>query len=139
MVPTAVPADGALGRTAGVLNRIEVEGEPIGRVAFAGRGRRRRHEQRGPRRPDRGRPSATPAPGRGCPPAGRRGRAASPDGPPRRRFFASTLPEQLVRDQVEIEAAKGGGFITAALPLDELRAGLTAAGVDATLYPVDDR
>ncbi len=55
----------------------------------------------------------------------------------RRRFFATTLPEQLVRDQVEIETAQGGGFIAAAGPLDELRAGLAAAGIEATLYPVD--
>ncbi len=72
----------------------------------------------------------------GLPPAGPAGRAAD-DGEPRRRFFATTLPEQLVRDQVEIELAKGGGFVATARPLDELRAGLAAAGVEATLYPVD--
>jgi homoserine dehydrogenase len=140
VVPTAVPADGALGRTGGVLNRIEVEGEPIGRVAFSGPGAGggatssavlgdliaiARHE------------GSTWA---GLPPATGPTVAARPlGGTPGRRFFASTLPEQLVRDQVEIEAAKGGGFITAARPLDELRAGLTAAGIDATLYAVDDR
>jgi len=63
--------------------------------------------------------------------------AAASDAEPRRRFFASSLPEQLVRDQVEIEVAKGGGFIAAAAPLEELRAGLAAAGVAATLYPID--
>jgi homoserine dehydrogenase len=34
----AVPADSPLGRTGGVLNRIEVEAEPVGRVAFSGPG-----------------------------------------------------------------------------------------------------
>ena len=139
--PPPCPADGPLGRTGGVLNRIEVEGEPIGRVAFAGPGAGggatssavlgdliavARHD------------ASTWA---GLP-AGDRTRADRGDAldeAPGRRFFASTLPEQLVRDQVEIEAAKGGGFIAAARPLDELRAGLAAAGVDATLYPVDDR
>ncbi len=140
VIPTAVPADGALGRTAGVLNRIEVEGEPIGRVAFSGPGAGgaatssavlgdliavARHD------------ASTWA---GLAPAvGPALAASSPDEAPCRRFFASTLPEQLVRDQVEIEAARGGGFIAPARPLDELRAGLAAAGVDATLYPVDDR
>ncbi len=34
----AVPSDSALGRTAGVLNRIEIEAEPVGTVAFSGPG-----------------------------------------------------------------------------------------------------
>ena len=38
VLPTAVPANGALGRTDGVLNRIEVRGEPIGNVSFSGPG-----------------------------------------------------------------------------------------------------
>ncbi|MEI8334127.1 MAG: hypothetical protein WCH74_09800 [Chloroflexota bacterium] len=38
VVPTAVPADSALGRTRGVINRIEVDGAPVGTVAFAGPG-----------------------------------------------------------------------------------------------------
>ena len=36
--PTLVPADSPLGRTDGVTNRIEVEGDPVGRVAFEGPG-----------------------------------------------------------------------------------------------------
>ena len=35
---TAVPANGPLGGTDGVLNRIEVRGEPVGTVAFSGPG-----------------------------------------------------------------------------------------------------
>ena len=38
VLPTLLPAATPLARTAGVLNRIEVEGAPIGRVAFEGPG-----------------------------------------------------------------------------------------------------
>jgi homoserine dehydrogenase len=38
VMPTAVPADGAFGRTGGVMNRIEIEAEPLGTVAFSGPG-----------------------------------------------------------------------------------------------------
>jgi homoserine dehydrogenase len=38
VLATAVPADSAFGRTDGVLNRVEVDGEPVGRVAFEGPG-----------------------------------------------------------------------------------------------------
>jgi homoserine dehydrogenase len=38
VLPTEVPSDSPLGRTGGVLNRIEVEGEPLGTVAFSGPG-----------------------------------------------------------------------------------------------------
>jgi homoserine dehydrogenase len=38
VVPTALPADSALARTDGVLNRIEIEADPVGTVAFSGPG-----------------------------------------------------------------------------------------------------
>ena len=38
VLPTAVPADSGLGRTSGVLNRIEIDAEPVGTVAFSGPG-----------------------------------------------------------------------------------------------------
>jgi homoserine dehydrogenase len=38
VLPVALPAESPLGRTAGVLNRIEVEAEPVGTVAFSGPG-----------------------------------------------------------------------------------------------------
>jgi homoserine dehydrogenase len=38
VLPTAVPANGALGGTDGVLNRVEVRGTPVGDVAFSGPG-----------------------------------------------------------------------------------------------------
>ncbi len=138
VLPTAVPSDGPLGRTGGVQNRIEVDARPVGRVAFVG--------------PGAGGPATSSAvlgdlisiareggsTWAGLPPASTTPIAGPPDDDPRRRFFATTLPEQLIRDQVEIEAARGGGFISAAAPLAELRAGLAAAGVGATLYPVED-
>lgn len=38
VVPVALPSDSALARTGGVLNRIEIEAEPLGTVAFSGPG-----------------------------------------------------------------------------------------------------
>jgi homoserine dehydrogenase len=38
VLPTAVPSDSPLGRTSGVLNRIEIDAEPVGTVAFSGPG-----------------------------------------------------------------------------------------------------
>ncbi len=138
VVPTAVLAASPLGQTSGVLNRVEIDGEPVGRVAFSGPGAG-------------GGPTSSAVLGdllavarsdastwAGLPPAIGPAIPAAVDDAPRRRFFATTLPEQLVRDQVEIEAARAGGFIATAQPLDELRAGLAAAGVDATLFPIDD-
>jgi homoserine dehydrogenase len=38
VLPTPVASDSPLGRTSGVLNRIEIEAEPVGLVAFSGPG-----------------------------------------------------------------------------------------------------
>jgi len=38
VMPCPVPSDSAFGRTSGVLNRIEIEAEPVGTVAFSGPG-----------------------------------------------------------------------------------------------------
>ena len=38
VLPTALPRDSALGRTAGVRNRVEVDAEPVGSVGFDGPG-----------------------------------------------------------------------------------------------------
>ncbi len=38
VLPTALPLDSALGRTAGVRNRVEVDAEPVGTVGFDGPG-----------------------------------------------------------------------------------------------------
>ena len=138
VLPTALPADGPLARTGGIENRVEIDADPVGRVAFSGPGAG-------------GRPTSsailgdliaiargTGATWAGLAPAEGPAGSATADEGPHRRFFASTLPEQLVRDQVDLELARGGGFIVAARPLDELRAELGSVGVVATLYPLDD-
>ena len=38
VLPTALPLDSPLGRTAGVRNRIEVDATPVGRIGFDGPG-----------------------------------------------------------------------------------------------------
>lgn len=38
VLPAALPSDSPLGRTGGVLNRIEIDAEPVGTVAFSGPG-----------------------------------------------------------------------------------------------------
>ena len=38
VLPIALPSDAALARTSGVLNRIEIDAEPVGTVAFSGPG-----------------------------------------------------------------------------------------------------
>jgi homoserine dehydrogenase len=138
VLPSALPADSPLARTGGVENRVEIRAEPVGRVAFAG--------------PGAGGPATSSAilgdliavargltaTWAGLAPAVGPVRSAVVEHQPGRRFFATTLPEQLVRDQVDIELARGGGFITAPRPLDELRTGLRVVGVVATMYPVGD-
>jgi homoserine dehydrogenase len=38
VLPTALPRDSALGRTAGVTNRVEIDATPVGRIGFDGPG-----------------------------------------------------------------------------------------------------
>ncbi|HET9456649.1 MAG TPA: hypothetical protein VFO78_04870, partial [Candidatus Limnocylindrales bacterium] len=38
VLPTRVAADSPLGRTGGILNRVEIDAEPVGTVAFEGAG-----------------------------------------------------------------------------------------------------
>ncbi len=140
VLPVAVPADSGFGRTSGVVNRIELDATPIGRLDLSGSGAG-------------GGPTSSAVLGdlialargggstwAGLPPASERSADASaPDEALARRwFFQSVLPEQLIRDQLDLEAAAADGFITVAQPLDELRAGLIALGVEATLYPIED-
>ncbi len=144
VLPTALAADSPLARTGGVQNRIEVDGQPIGRVAFSGPGAGGAATSSAIlgdlialARPGAGSTWAGLPAATGPTPATDPSVPATEGAPGPRRFFATTLPEQLVRDQVEIETARGGGFIASG-PLDELRAGLAAAGIEATLYPVGE-
>jgi homoserine dehydrogenase len=137
--PVAVMAESGFGRTAGVTNRIEIEAQPIGRLELSGPG-----AGGGPTSSAvlsdliaiaRGGGSTWA----GLAPASERAVAAcAPDDAlDRRWFFESVLPEQLIRDQLDIEAAAADGFITIAQPLDQVRAGLGALGIQATLYPIE--
>jgi hypothetical protein len=76
----------------------------------------------------------------GSPPAAERtvDAGAADDRLARRWFFQSVLPDQLIRDQLDLEAAAADGFVTIAQSLDQVRAGLAALGVQATLYPIED-
>lgn len=138
--PVAVPADSGFGRTGGVVNRIEVDAEPFGRLELSGPGAG-------------GGPTGSAILGdliaiarggrstwAGLPPAAEQPSDASlpDDGLARRWFFQSVLPDQLIRDQLDLEAAAADGFVTVAQSLDDLRSGLVALGVQATLYPIED-
>jgi len=138
--PVAVVADSGLGRTGGVTNRIEIEAQPIGRLVLSGPGAG-------------GGPTSSAVLGdlialargggstwAGLAPASERAAdAGAPDDSLERRwFFQSVLPEQLIRDQLDIAAAAADGFITIAQSLDQVRAGLGALGIQATLYPIED-
>ena len=138
VLATALPADTPLARTGGVENRVEVDAQPVGRVAFAGPGAGGRATSSAILGDLIAIARGTTATWAGLAPADGPAAVAGTDEEPRRRFFASSLPEQLVRDQVDIEIARGGGFVTAAGPLEELQAGLGTVGVVATLYPVGD-
>ena len=45
VLPTAVPAGSPLGLTGGVLNRVEIDADPLGSVSLSGPGRRWRGDQ----------------------------------------------------------------------------------------------
>ncbi len=138
--PVAVPADSGFGRTNGVVNRIEIEASPIGRLVLSGPGAG-------------GGPTGSAVLGdliaiargggstwAGLAPASERPvEAIAPDaGVARPWFFQSVLPDQLIRDQLDLTAAADDGFVTVAQPLGDLRAGLAALGIEATLYPIED-
>ncbi len=137
--PVAVPADSGLGRTSGALNRIELEATPAGCLELGGSGAG-------------GGPTSSAVLGdlvaiargggstwAGLAPAAEQAidATAPDDGLARRWFFQSVLPEQLIRDQLDLEAAASDGFVTTPQPLDDLRGGLIALGIDATLYPIE--
>jgi homoserine dehydrogenase len=138
--PVAVLADSGFGRTGGSINRIELDAVPIGRLELSGPGAG-------------GGPTSSAVLGdlialargagstwAGLAPAGERSEDAldPDDGLARRWFFQSVLPDQLIRDQLDLEVAASDGFLTTAQPLDELRRGLIALGLDATLYPIEE-
>lgn len=149
VLPTAVPSEGAFGRTDGVTNRIEVEAEPLGIVALAG--------------PGAGGAATSSAVlgdliavGRGlastwaglAPATGPAAAAADPlDRPGRWYAFVPgagpvTGAGGLGLDRVTIAEPGGGAAVrTEVMTLDEARALLSPIlrdGADFTLYPIDD-
>jgi homoserine dehydrogenase len=148
VMPTAVPANGALGGTDGVLNRVEVRAEPVGNVAFSGPGAG-------------GDPTSSAILGdlfaiarhgsstwAGLAPAD-----ATPVRANAADLFAIDLPwfaflPGVARESVELgetaalEEIAGGTVVrTRPLPLERVRAAIAphlAAGLDVTLYPVTD-
>ncbi len=148
VLPSAVPASGALGRTDGVLNRIEVRGEPIGEVSFAG--------------PGAGGPATSSAvvgdliaiarrlgsSWAGLPPAGERPVATNAAGPfavarPWFAFLPGIAPGTVeLGEAAAVEGLAGGTAVrTGPLPLERARAAIAPClpdGSDATLYPVAD-
>jgi homoserine dehydrogenase len=123
VMPTAVVADSALGRTGGVMNRIEIDAEPLGTVAFSGPGAGGRATSsavlgdliavaRGGVSTWAGRPPAT--------------------GPvPARDPLRHSMP-WLAR------SGEGAPTLTGAMPLGEARAALASVIRDGTpIYPID--
>ena len=159
VVPTAVPADGAIGRTDGVTNRVEIEATPLGTVGFAGPGAGGAATSsavlgdliavaRGVGSTWAGlAPSPAPAIA-----------AADPFDRPRRWFAyvpvqagwdpatddasagSAALPA-LLRDSATVAFEDGTAVRTPDATLAEVRAAFATIvpdGVDVTLYPVDD-
>jgi homoserine dehydrogenase len=123
VMPTAVPADSAFGRTAGVMNRIEVDAEPLGTVAFSGPGAGG---------------GATSSAVLGDLLAVARGSGSTWAGLP-----PATGPVP-ARDPLRRPApwlarsVKGAATLTDAMPLDEARAALASViREDTPIYPID--
>jgi len=149
VLPTAVPASSALGRTGGVRNRIEITGEPIGNVGFDGPGAGGEATSsavlgdllalaRGAGSTWAGRPAAAAV--RSLPLQSADPLAASG------RWFA-VLPGiragRVVKDLADAVADTGSGvaILTGWMPLEAFRARVLEAApdsVDAQIYPVDD-
>ena len=149
VLPTAVPAGGPFGRTGGVANRIEIEADPVGTVAFSGPGAGSAATSsavlgdlvavaRGLASTWSGRPAA--------------GRSAEPAGDPlagERAWFAfvprAALGRGLTRASpagaAVTELATGLAIRTEPHTLEGARAAIASIlddGADVTLYPIDD-
>jgi homoserine dehydrogenase len=150
--PTAVPSNSPFGWTDGVTNRIEVEGQPIGLVRFAGPGAGGGPTSsavladilaiaRGGTSTWEGLAAADAGP------AGTGSVAADPGHDEPRRWYAyvppvltDSLPTAL-DEAAACEFESGIAIRSERVTLDEARAAFSAIlppGVDATLYPVDE-
>ncbi len=148
VLPTAVPENGALGGTDGVLNRVEVLADPVGDVAFSGPGAG-------------GDPTSSAVLGdllaiarrggstwAGLAPADETPVVANASDPfavarPWFAFLPGIAPEGVqLGETAAIEEIDGGTVVrTGPLPLERVRAAIAPLlpdGVDVTLYPVTD-
>ena len=148
VLPTVVPADGALGGTTGVLNRVEILADPVGNVAFSGPGAG-------------GDPTSSAVLGdllalarhggstwAGLAPADETPVVANASDPfavarPWFAFLPGIAPEGMeLGETAAIEKIEGGTAVrTGPLPLERVRAAIAPHlpdGVDVTLYPVTD-
>ena len=148
VLPTAVPENGALGGTDGVLNRVEVLADPVGNVAFSGPGAG-------------GDPTSSAVLGdllaiarhggstwAGLPPADETPVVANVADPfaaarPWFAFLPGIAPEGVeLGETAAVEEIEGGTAVrTGPLPLERVRAAIAPHlpdGVDVTLYPVTD-
>jgi homoserine dehydrogenase len=146
VLPTAVPADSALGRTGGVRNRIEVRGEPVGTVGFDGPGAGGGATSsavlgdlvalaRGGGSTWAGRPAAQQAPARAAAGDDLTGRWFA--------FLPGGEAGRGIRDVAEAhcDTFSGVAIRTPAMPLATLRSSLLDGApdtLDAQLYPIDD-
>ena len=148
VLPTAVPANGALGGTDGVLNRIEVRGDPIGNVSFSGPGAGGDATSSaviGDLLAIARRCGSTWA---GLAPAGETPVVANVADPfavarPWFAFLPGISPEGVeLGETAAIEEIEGGTVVrTGPLPLERARTAIAPHlpdGVDVTLYPVTD-
>jgi homoserine dehydrogenase len=148
VLPTAVPENGALGGTDGVLNRVEILADPVGNVAFSGPGAG-------------GDPTSSAILGdllaiarhggstwAGLAPADETPVVANAADPfaiarPWFAFLPGIAPEGVeLGETAAIEEIEGGTVVrTGPLPLERVRAAIAPHlpdGVDVTLYPVTD-
>jgi homoserine dehydrogenase len=146
VIPTAVPADSPLGRTVGVRNRVEIQGDPVGTVGFDGPGAG-------------GGATSSAVLGdlvaiargagstwAGKPPANRTEAHAPLGDETSGRWFAflpGVAAGRAVRELAEAHCESGSGVAirTPAITLAELRSCLlevSPESLDPQLYPIDD-
>ena len=147
VLPTAVPAGSPFGRTGGVLNRVEIDADPLGSISLAGPGA-------GGAATSSAVLGDLVAVARGlsstwaglAPAAGETGASVDPAAEARDWFAFIPRPSAAPSGSpsvtgAEIVGLRDGLAIRIAGALDEARAGvrtLLPVGADATLYPVDD-
>ncbi len=122
VMPVAVAADAGFGRTAGVDNRLELDGEPVGRVAIGG--------------PGAGGP-ATSSAVLGDLLAIARGEGSTWAGLPAASGREARIGDHLGARRWLIADPPGDGF-TSLQTVAQVRARLAAAGNHATLFPILD-